>query len=450
MNGSLFRKLALALCLALGLSAAALAEDAAPADVQEYAVTVGDVRYTKELVQFSLNSLIDNFVFQGETVTPEDAQLLLDETIEHFVQLGVIDSKLKEQGLDQFTEDDLAYYRDYAQQTYETLWQGIYAQLKAENSSITDEQVSDWLNTHGYTMDMFYEDALGSARMGRAMDMYCQQTTFTTQELVEFYTERFVQPDREKYENDVKRYEDDLLAGGGETFFTPEGYRYVKHILLDIPEELKETLTQLAHQAEDADEERQEAYNALAEAAAGGEDIAPYKAAYDERVAALEAIGAEYEDTLRQSVPLLKDKTDEIYRRYKAGESFETLMIDYSIDSQHQKTSDPGYLFHPESENWAGAFREAAAALQKPGDISQPVVTTAGVHIICYMSDAPSGVHQLTEQEQQALEASLLQEKKLAKLGEMIEVWQQEYAVETHPEMLSLDEYTLITQSEEN
>lgn len=452
MKKTLAAALTLLLCCALTLGAPASAEDAPEetAAPEEYAVVVGDVRFPRELVQFSLNSLIDSFVFQGEAVTKEDAQLLLDETIEHFVQLGVIDSKLREQGLDKFSDDDLAYYREYAQQMYETLWQGIYSQLKAENSNITDEQVSEWLNAHGYTIDMFYEDALGAARMGRATDIYCQQTAVTFPELAEFYTERYVQPDREKYEHDVKRYEREILTQNTEAFFVPEGYRYVKHILLDVPEELKEPLLQIASQAEAADEKRQEAYDALAEAAAGGEDIAPYKATYDERVAALEALGDEYEATLRRSVPLLKDKTDEIYRRYRAGEFFETLMADYSVDSLHQKESDPGYLFHPDSENWAGAFRDAAAALEKPGDISQPVVTTAGVHIICYMADVPGGVHKLTEQEQQALEATLLQEKKLSKLGEMVEVWRQEYAVETHPEMLDLSEYALLSQTEGN
>lgn len=74
-------------------------------------------------------------------------------------------------------------------------------------------------------------------------------------------------------------------------------------------------------------------------------------------------------------------------------------MAEYSIDSTHQDVQDPGFLFHPQSENWAEAFRAASAALEQPGDVSGPLLTTAGVHIIKYMGDEPGGAHVLTEEE---------------------------------------------------
>lgn len=444
MKKALFGGFLLLLSLAVALSAAALAEDAAAQDApEEYAVRVGDVCFSRELVQFSYVSVVDALLMQGETISEEEAMALRDDSIKHFVQLGVIDNKLHERGLDEFSEDDLAYYRDYARQTYEAFWQNIYQQISASDSSVTEEQVSDWLNTHGYTVDMFYEDALGAARMGRAVDNYCQTTSVSIDELVDFYTEHYVQPDREKYENDVKRYEEEILLQNTEAFFTPSGYRYIKQILLPIPDDIQAKLNEINARGAQANKLLEEAYNALAQAAASGEDIAPHKAAYDERAAAVEACGKEYETELRAAVPALKEKTDEIYSRYEAGESFETLMADYSVDSLHQQASDPGYLFHPESENWAGDFHDAAAALEKPGDVSQPVATTAGVHIICYMSDAPSGVHQLTDLEQQALESTALQEKQLDELSQLIDVWVAEYDVETHPDMIDISEYLL-------
>lgn len=78
-------------------------------------------------------------------------------------------------------------------------------------------------------------------------------------------------------------------------------------------------------------------------------------------------------------------------------------MAEYSIDSTHQDVQDPGFLFHPQSENWAEAFRAASAALEQPGDVSGPLLTTAGVHIIKYMGDEPGGAHVLTEEENAAL-----------------------------------------------
>ena len=70
-------------------------------------------------------------------------------------------------------------------------------------------------------------------------------------------------------------------------------------------------------------------------------------------------------------------------------------------------------LFHPDSESWAPAFREQVMALEKPGELTGPFVTSLGIHMVLYVRDLPSGVHQLTEEEQQALAASALEHKQL-------------------------------------
>ena len=77
-----------------------------------------------------------------------------------------------------------------------------------------------------------------------------------------------------------------------------------------------------------------------------------------------------------------------------------------------------------------------AAALVKPGDISAPVVTEQGVHIICYVGDAPAGAHVLTEDEKQLLNAAALRYYQLEKLNGLVDAWQAEYEIETHPELL--------------
>ena len=55
-------------------------------------------------------------------------------------------------------------------------------------------------------------------------------------------------------------------------------------------------------------------------------------------------------------------------------------------------------------------------ALEQPGDVSGPVLTTAGVHIIKYLGDEPGGAHVLTEEENAALENSALEAAQLEKL----------------------------------
>ena len=127
---------------------------------------------------------------------------------------------------------------------------------------------------------------------------------------------------------------------------------------------------------------------------------------------------------------------DEIKEQYAAGIDFKSLVNRYSTDKTERNISGDGYLFHPDSQQWPEDFKAAAAALVKPGDISDPVVTEQGVHIICYVGDAPAGAHVLTEDEKQLLNAAALRYYQLEKLNGLVDAWQAEYEIETHPELL--------------
>jgi len=58
------------------------------------------------------------------------------------------------------------------------------------------------------------------------------------------------------------------------------------------------------------------------------------------------------------------------------------------------------------------------------------------VHIICYAGDVPAGEHVLTEEERELLNAAALRYYQLEKLNGLIEQWQEDYDIETHPELL--------------
>ena len=134
----------------------------------------------------------------------------------------------------------------------------------------------------------------------------------------------------------------------------------------------------------------------------------------------------------------MKDTTDAIYERYEAGILFEDLIREYSSDQTWQAIDDPGFPFHPDSKNWEAVVHDAVEALQKPGDISEPVATDAGVYIFCYMSDVPSGVHVLTDEEQAAVEAAAVYAAQLEKLQGLLQEWQGDYDIEVHPELIDL------------
>ena len=74
--------------------------------------------------------------------------------------------------------------------------------------------------------------------------------------------------------------------------------------------------------------------------------------------------------------------------------------------------------------------------LEQPGDISAPVYSETGVHILYYAGEAPAGEHVLTDDEREQLNASALQYYQNERLMELCAQWKDDYEIETHPELL--------------
>lgn len=424
----------LTLLLCFGVPALAEADD-------PIVVRVGEVVYPRSVVQFAYTSSLDVVnAFNGD-VSDEERQALLTSTIERMIGIGVIENKLKELDQYDFTEDELGTLQYTAQQQYEQTWQELYNVLHEQDENITEEEVTQWLADEGYTVDAFFREALVNERQFRIISLYCDDVMLTQSEVQDFYMETYVEPEREKYEHDIDLYESEIVAKNSEAFFVPEGYRYVKYILLPLPYEVKQALKPYGHRIQSALTDAQAKYAELAEAAAEAEsmdDFAVQQSAYREARALLDQETDAYIEKRADALPLVKETTDAIYERYEAGIRFEDLIREYSSDQTCQAVDNPGIPFHPDSKNWEGVVHDALAALQKPGDISDPVVTDKGVYIFCYMSDVPSGVHVLTDEEQAAVEAAAVYAAQLEKLQTLLQEWQGDYEIETHPELIDL------------
>lgn len=429
-------RLTLLLALLLCFAVPALAEADDPTVVR-----VGKVAYPRSLVQFAYTSSLDVVkAFNGD-VSDEERQTLLTNTIERMIGIGLIENRLM--ALDQydFTEDELGTLQYNAQQQYEQTWQELYQVLHEQDEKITEEEVTQWLADEGYTVDAFYREALVNERQFRMINLYCDDVVLTQSDVNAFYMETYVEPEREKYEHDIDLYESEIVAKNGEAFFVPDGYRYVKHILLPLPDEVKQALKPYGRRVQSALTTAQAKYAELAEAAAEAvsmDDISAQQAAYREARAILDEETEAYIEKREDALPLVKDTTDAIYERYAAGIRFEDLIGEYSTDQTYRPTDNPGFPFHPDSRNWEGVVHDAVASLQKPGDISEPVVTDAGVYIFRYMSDVPAGVHVLTDEEQAAVEAAAVYAAQIEKLQTLLQEWQSDYETETHPELIEL------------
>ncbi|MBQ6325969.1 MAG: peptidylprolyl isomerase, partial [Clostridia bacterium] len=352
----------------------------------------------------------------------------------------VIENKLAEVGKNEFTDAELETLNQQARSKYEELWQLLYQQMRQGDASVSEEDVTEQLELMGYTFQAIYDELVLQTRQNRAIEEFVGDIILTQAQVDAYYEAQFVAPDRADYENDVDRYDQEILMNNNEAFYTPEGYRYIHQIVLEIPEEaLKAVRTEQVamNRAIQSMATALQGLTLAATTAEGWEDMTEARALYDEAAEALKAAQADYAARLEaEALPLVKQTTDEITAQYAAGIDFKTLISRYSTDKTDRNVNGDGYPFHPDSKMWPESFIKAASALEKVGDISQPFVTEQGVHILCYVGEVPAGAHVLTDEERELLNAAALRYYQMEKLNDLIDGWQADYEIETHPELL--------------
>ena len=404
-------------------------------------VRVGDFSFTKSQLQSAIDTDIEfTELLSQEALTDEARQAQRDDTIERFIGEGRIQSKLQEAGQNDFTSEEEENLKAAARNLYEQLWQGIWQQAQDSSEEFTEEQVTEYLEESGYSAEAIYEAYTATERRYRAIDLYCPAITLTEDMVREYYEEQFLNPDRERYENDIDLYEREILAPQNESFYTPAGYRAIQQILLEYPDAVNKGLAREKVQFAQAAQAVASALQPLADAAATArdwDDISEACANYAEAAKALEAVQkAVVEKREALTLPLIQARVDEIRTAFDAGIDFNSLIKKYSADTNAQNTEKGGYPVHPDSRSWPAEFLQAATALQKPGDISEPVLTDLGIHILYYASDIPAGEHELTAEERETLNASALVYYQNQELEKLMIDWREEYEIETHAELL--------------
>lgn len=374
----------------------------AMAERTDAAVRVGDVVYDLQTVQSALASSRLLYETAGVSLNDEQEQQLADSVLEHFIGLGVLESLLREAGQAEFDDQTQSLLDQQAQQTYEAAWQQVAAGIRGDSPDVTDRQIDAFLADMGCTPEAYRQQLELELKNQRVLDRYCGEIALGDGEALAYYEQNYVSVCRERYEGNIPLFEQEVLVSGGVSYYVPEGYRRIKHIVMALPEDIVERLSAL-----------QSGSSAISQ---------------DEWQAMLDAAGK-----------TMKPKTDAIYQALADGESFESQMRLYSYDTG-VAPEDAGYLIHADSVLWDDGFLKAAMALEHPGDVSEPVVTTAGIHIILYAGDEPAGPLALTQEQQELLEQEALADKQTRALEELVSRYRDDYEIETHPEWLTISE----------
>ena len=390
-----------AFLMLLSLSFAEEADDPA-------VVRVGSVTYTKSQVQSALQSDLDfSELVGGVYLTEQEKAEQRDAAIERFVTAGLIQCKLKDAGKNDFTPEEENSLKEAARNSYEQYWQGIWEKAQESEEKFTEDQVTEFMEEAGYTPEAFYEEYKATKRRYRAIELFCPKLIISDDMVREYY---------------------------------PAGYRAIKQILLNYPDKVTKSLRSERARYNAAGNKVAAALQDVAFAgitAEGWEDMTAPRKAYEEALAEAQAA---YQDLIQKrqerTEPLIRSAIEAIRSEYEADGDFDALIRKYGADTNTQNLAGGGYPVHPESKNWSEEFLTAASALQKPGDISEPVYTDIGIHILYYASDIPAGEHELTDSEKETLKESAAWYYQGVELGKLAEEWKQEYEIEIHPELL--------------
>ncbi|MBQ8954462.1 MAG: peptidylprolyl isomerase [Clostridia bacterium] len=375
-------------------------------------------------------------VVNGQDVPLEDAQIEFDyyaamyeaygladeiETLrgqiaEYYVQYYVLLDAARQKGLDNFTEEEQAQFAEQAQAQYEAML-ADYSEYFALDG-MTDEQIqaetAAFLEENHYTPEAIEQSMRESEMVQRFYDAATADVTVTEEALRGLYDEQVAQQQSD-YDADPSTFEFDVMYGN-EIYYVPEGFRSVYHILLLLDDEAQDTLYDLqARQAEIA-----------AELEADGADAK-----------ALNAENEEIEAQIDELCAGLMERVVEIRARLDAGEDFMALMEEYGEDPgmQGEPYLSKGYYVSADSDMWEPNFRDAAMALENVGDVSDPVLTGYGIHLILYSAELVPGAVPF-ETVRESLEGEALGTLQDKAIDEAVQAAMDAADIEIYPENL--------------
>ena len=409
----LTRMLAAVLALVM-LALPALAETT-PEDVL---ATVNGIPVTRAAYELELRMLQDEYAAYGYDVTDEMiAEVLQQMAMLTCVEYALLEEKIISENLqlsDEEKADAAQDAREYWQMNVDDAlaYYGVTDETPEEERAAVLLQILAGFEADGYTEESFINEAITFAGYEKVWQWAVKDVNVPEEEVRAYYDE-LVAADQVAYANDVNAYEtmqdnNQMYLMFGMTdyyvdlYYMPEGYRQVTHILLTV------------------DDAVQEAYNALAA------DPAADPAALE---AARAAVVADVQPTL-----------DEINALMEAGETFASLIPLYTEDPgmSDAVTIEEGYLVHPQSTKWVTEFRDAAFTVDQPGDITAPVVTAHGVHVIQYVADVPGGPAPYTDDVRALLLEELLNGRQAAAYNAAVTAWMDEAEVVYAQEMQEL------------
>lgn len=306
-------------------------------------------------------------------------------TLSFMTELMALEQKLASMDMG-LTEAELAEIQATAADEYEkSVTQYV------ESYSVSDEEARTALNGMGYSQFALAYMLRSEAVETKVRDIATTDIAIEESEIEAKYNE-LVASSETAYAATASEFVNDYL-GGNTVYSRPEGFRFVKNLVIGFPEDIDAQITEKDNEYYALMLEEYNTQNELAsETEKTDEEKAALQAKLDGYAAEFERIEAEIEELNKKGFGAIKVQADEILAEAKAeGADFDALIAAHGMDNPPTRAQETGYPVAAGIDSYIQSFIESAMALGSVGDISELVESEYGYHILKYESDVTPG-----------------------------------------------------------
>lgn len=372
-----------------------LPEDGEPVVVAEF--DGGELMSTEVVPAY--NDQLTNAIFAGH-----DADAVAEDTLKRVLeQLAgdkIIAAQAQALGLTELTDEDLAQIDAQAAESYERQLSDYIAFVGESDR----DAAAKALEEGGVTLASVTEQIKQNWWTRKYYDYTVKDVTVTDEEVQARY-DALLNEQKADFDATPENFEYAHQTGRA-VVYRPAGYRAVRDILIGF--ESPEDAAKAADLLEDL-EMIDEDPDALAQA----------QQALNDLYAPLEAKAAEAQQKLAD------------------GASFESLMDEYGTSDalKTEPLRSEGFYIADNSFVNSAEFVQGAMMLEQPGQVSSPLRSAHGVHLVQYIGDVTPGEVSLDEA-REAVAADALHEKQAAYYDQQRKTLLDEAHVKYYPERL--------------
>ncbi len=362
-----------------GLLTGILSEDQEPVVVAEF--DGGSIDSTEVIPVY--NEEITNLILQGANAD-EVAGTVLQDVITQMVGEKLMVAEAKKLGLDKLTEEDSATIEEMAREEYESSL--AFAKSVVTDDNLSEEEITAAAEAYlkdenGITADSVLQDQKKSWLEQRYRETVLKDLSVSDEEIETRYQQLL-----EEQKDDFDAVPDNFFYShlyGSVIVYNPEGFRAVRDILIPF----------------ESDEDRDLAADLMDEMA--GLDIATEASAYEDAKAQLDGLFAPLETTAKEALDKLQ-----------GGAKFTDLMDEYGCSElmEYEPLRSQGYYISSDSSLISDEYVQGSMMLEQVGDISTPLRSTDGLHLVQYLGEVTPGNVPL-EDVKEAVAAEVLSDK---------------------------------------